>query len=100
MCIRDRYPVPVPDGVEVTIDGLTVDVTGPRGALTQTMPAGATLTFDDDGSVVVTPDGETRMHRSRHGLVRSLIANMVEGVTDGFTKSLELHGVGYRAQAR
>jgi large subunit ribosomal protein L6 len=95
-----KLPVPVPDGVEVTIDRLTVSVKGPKGELTQVMPEGVALSRDDDGSVVVTRTGETRDERSRHGLVRSLIANMVVGVTDGYSKSLELVGVGYRAASK
>jgi large subunit ribosomal protein L6 len=95
-----KLPVPVPDGVEVTIDGLTVSVKGPKGELTQVMPEGVTLSRDDDGAIVVTRTGETRLERSRHGLVRSLIANMVVGVTEGYSKSLQLVGVGYRAAAK
>jgi large subunit ribosomal protein L6 len=95
-----KLPVPVPDGVEVTLDGLSVTVKGPKGELTRVMPEGVTLSRDDDGAVVVTRDGETRDQRSRHGLVRTLIANMVIGVTEGYTKALELVGVGYRAAAK
>jgi large subunit ribosomal protein L6 len=92
-----KLPVPVPDGVEVTIEGLTVTVKGPKGELSRTMPEGVELGRDDDGAVVVTRTGDSRDERSRHGLVRALIANMVQGVSDGFSKSLELVGVGYRA---
>jgi large subunit ribosomal protein L6 len=95
-----KLPVPVPDGVEVSLDGLEVTVKGPKGELTRTMPDGVTLSIDDDGAVVVTRNGESRTERSRHGLVRSLVANMVEGVTNGYSKSLELVGVGYRAAAK
>ncbi len=95
-----KLPVPVPDGVEVTLQGLTVTVKGPKGELTRVMPEGVTLSRDDDGSVVVTRDGESRDQRSRHGLVRTLIANMIIGVTEGYTKALELVGVGYRAAAK
>jgi large subunit ribosomal protein L6 len=95
-----KLPVPVPDGVEVTIDELTVSVKGPKGELTRVMPEGVELSRDDDGAVVVTRTGETRLERSRHGLVRSLIANMVVGVTEGYAKSLELVGVGYRAASK
>ncbi|MGM0618626.1 MAG: 50S ribosomal protein L6 [Actinomycetota bacterium] len=92
-----KLPVPVPAGVEVDLDGLTVHVKGPKGALTRTMPDGITLSRDEDGAVVVTPNGESREERARWGLVRTLIANMVTGVTDGYAKALELVGVGYRA---
>jgi large subunit ribosomal protein L6 len=95
-----KLPVPVPDGVEVTIDDLTVSVKGPKGELTQVMPEGVSLSRDDDGAVIVTRTGDTRLERSRHGLVRSLIANMVVGVTEGYAKSLELVGVGYRAASK
>jgi large subunit ribosomal protein L6 len=95
-----KLPVPVPEGVEVTLDGLHVSVKGPKGELSQTMPEGVTLSFDEDGAVVVTRNGEDPTARSRHGLVRSLIANMVIGVTQGYVKSLELVGVGYRAAAK
>ena len=95
-----KRPVPVPDGVDVTLDGLTVRVKGPKGELVREMPEGVQLSQDDDGAVVVTRDGDSRLERSRHGLVRSLVANMVIGVTDGYSKALELVGVGYRAAAR
>jgi large subunit ribosomal protein L6 len=95
-----KLPVPVPDGVEVSLDGLDVTVKGPKGELSRRMPEGVTLSRDDEGAVVVTRNGETRTERSRHGLVRTLIANMIEGVTAGYSKSLELVGVGYRAAAK
>ena len=95
-----KRPVPVPDGVEVTLDGLTVTVKGPKGELVREMPEGVQLSRDEDGAVVVTRDGDSRPERSRHGLVRSLVANMIVGVTDGYAKSLELVGVGYRAATR
>jgi large subunit ribosomal protein L6 len=95
-----KLPIPVPDGVDVTLDGLTVTVKGPKGELTRTMPEGVTLSRDDDEGVVVARNGESRTERSRHGLVRTLIANMIEGVTAGYSKSLELVGVGYRAAAK
>jgi large subunit ribosomal protein L6 len=95
-----KLPIPVPDGVDVTLDGLTVTVKGPKGELVREMPEGVELSRDDDGQVVVTRTGESRTERSRHGLVRSLIANMVVGVTDGYSKALELVGVGYRAAAK
>ena len=91
-----KQPVPVPSGVDVSVDGLAVTVKGPKGELTQVMPEGVAIAVDGD-EVVVTRIGETRDERSRHGLVRSLIANMVEGVTNGYSKKLEMVGVGYRA---
>ncbi|MDP8960064.1 MAG: 50S ribosomal protein L6 [Actinomycetota bacterium] len=95
-----KAPIPVPEGVSVEIDGLTVRVRGPRGALERTIPTGVTVTRQDGGAVVVRRNGDDRDSRARHGLVRSLIANMVEGVTLGYMKRLELVGVGYRALAR
>ena len=95
-----KNPVPVPDGVTVELDGLTVSVRGPRGELVRTMPEGVSLSRDDDGAVVVTRDGDNRTSRERHGLVRTLIANMIQGVSEGYTRTLELVGVGYRAAAR
>ncbi|MEX2324506.1 MAG: 50S ribosomal protein L6 [Nitriliruptoraceae bacterium] len=91
-----KLPVPVPSGVDVTIDGLQVSVTGPKGELSRVMPDGVTITLED-GQVIVVRNGDSRTERSRHGLVRALIANMVEGVSDGYSKALELVGVGYRA---
>ena len=95
-----KLPVAVPDGVDVQIDGLTVTVTGPKGELTQTMPEGVEIARDDEGNLVVTRLSDARSHRARHGLVRSLVANMVTGVSEGYSKALELVGIGYRAQAK
>jgi large subunit ribosomal protein L6 len=95
-----KLPVPVPDGVEVTLDGLDVHVKGPKGELSRTLPEGVSVSKDDDGAVVVAPLGDERVHRSRWGLCRTLVANMIEGVTSGYSKSLELVGVGYRAAAK
>jgi large subunit ribosomal protein L6 len=92
-----KLPVPVPDGVEVVIDGLHVRVAGPKGELEQHLPAGVAVAQDDDGAVVVTRHDDAPTSRARHGLSRALIANMVQGVTEGYTKRLELVGVGYRA---
>jgi large subunit ribosomal protein L6 len=94
-----KQPVPVPEGVDVTVDGLTVSVRGPRGELTQSMPEGVAIAVDGD-EIVVTRNSESRDDRARHGLVRSLVANMVEGVTNGYEKHLEMIGVGYRAQQK
>lgn len=95
-----KIPVPVPDGVQIDLDGDHVTVTGPKGDLAMTAPEGVSLSTNDDGEVVVTPTSDSRDSRSRHGLVRSLVANMVEGVSNGYTKRLELVGVGYRAQQK
>ena len=92
-----KLPITVPDGVEVTLDGLTVTVKGPKGELSRTMPEGVEIGRDEDDAIVVTRLGDDRPHRSLHGLVRSLIWNMVVGVTDGYEKRLELVGIGYRA---
>ena len=94
-----KEPVPIPDGVDVTLADDRVTVKGPKGELSEHVPEGVTVEVTD-GEVVVTRASDHRDHRSRHGLVRSLIANMVTGVTDGYSKSLEIVGVGYRAQAR
>jgi len=89
-------PVEVPSGVDVKVDGSTVTVKGPKGELTQTFHPDMTISMADDTVVVERPSDE-RGHRSLHGLTRSLIANMVIGVSEGFEKKLEIVGVGYRA---
>jgi large subunit ribosomal protein L6 len=94
-----KEPVPIPGGVEVTLADGTVTVKGPKGELSQTVPDGVTVDVTDN-EVVVKRASDHRKHRALHGLTRSLIANMVTGVTDGYSKSLEIVGVGYRAQAR
>ncbi len=94
-----RSPITVPSSVTVTLDGPTVSVKGPQGSLERTLPEGITIAQDGDTLVVTRPDDERR-HRALHGLSRSLVANMVSGVTDGFTKELEIVGVGYRATAK
>ena len=94
-----KQPVPVPSGVDVTVDGLDVTVKGPKGELTQSMPEGVSIAVDGD-EVVVERNSDSRDDRARHGLVRSLVANMVVGVTEGYEKNLEMIGVGYRAQQK
>jgi large subunit ribosomal protein L6 len=94
-----RAPIPVPDGVEVTIAGGHVTVKGPKGTLERDLPADITVRRDDGQLLVERPDDE-RTHRALHGLTRSLVNNMVVGVTTGFRKDLEIVGVGYRAIAR
>jgi len=91
-----KNPVPVPTGVETVIDGLHVKVKGPKGALEATMPVGVSIR-SEDATVIVERSGNSPTERSRHGLVRSLIANMVTGVTEGYRLTLDMVGVGYRA---
>ena len=95
-----RLPVPVPSGVEVTINGQAVAVKGPKGQLELTVPEPITVAKGEDGVIDVSRPNDERDARSRHGLTRSLINNMVVGVTDGFTKKLEIHGTGYRVTAK
>jgi large subunit ribosomal protein L6 len=92
-------PIPLPTGVEVKLEGTTAVVTGPKGTLSQDIPPPITIEQSDSQVRVVRPDDE-RESRALHGLVRSLVANMVEGVTNGFEKRLEIQGVGYRVQAQ
>ncbi|MDQ3768373.1 MAG: 50S ribosomal protein L6 [Actinomycetota bacterium] len=94
-----RKPIPVPDGVTVTIEPGVVRVAGPRGDLSEVVPRDITIT-QEDGQLIVTRPTDRGEHRALHGLTRSLVANMVEGVTSGFTRALEIQGVGYRAQLR
>ncbi|MDD9205558.1 50S ribosomal protein L6 [Georgenia sp. 10Sc9-8] len=94
-----KYPVPVPSGVEVTFDGPVVTVTGPKGTLTHTVPEPISVTLQDEQLMVTRPDDE-RESRSLHGLTRTLLANLVTGVTQGYVKRLEIVGTGYRVQAR
>ncbi|WP_298889340.1 50S ribosomal protein L6 [uncultured Serinicoccus sp.] len=95
-----RLPVTVPSGVDVAIDGSTVTVKGPKGQLALDVVEPIAVAAGEDGSIEVTRPDDERDSRSRHGLTRSLIANMVEGVTNGYTKKLEIHGTGYRVVAR
>ncbi len=92
-----RKPITLPKGVEVKIDDNIVIVKGPRGELTQRIPADISLNISDD-EILVTRPSDAKKHRAYHGLSRALVANMVEGVTNGFERKLELVGVGYRAQ--
>jgi large subunit ribosomal protein L6 len=95
-----RLPIPVPSGVDVTIDGRTVSVKGPKGELSHTVAAPITVERGDDGVLHVQRPDDERQSRALHGLSRTLIANMITGVTQGYTKTLEIVGVGYRVQAR
>jgi len=92
-----RMPIPLPSGVEVTQDGATLRVTGPLGTLQREIHPEMTVERGEAELRVVRPSDEPR-HRALHGLTRTLVNNMVVGVTTGFTKSLEISGVGYRAQ--
>jgi len=93
-----KQPITIPSGVEVTLDGNHVTVKGPKGTLEHDVPESIAIAREGDDLVVSRPDDE-RENRSLHGLTRSLVANMVAGVSDGFTKELEIVGVGYRAAA-
>jgi len=91
-----RLPITVPSGVDVTIDGRTVTVKGPKGTLSRALHPDMTVSRED-GTLVVTRPTEQKTHRQLHGLTRTLVNNMVVGVTDGYRKGLEITGVGYRA---
>ena len=94
-----KAPIPVPSGVDVAVGDGNVTVKGPKGTLARRLPPDITVRQDGDQLVVERPDDE-REHRALHGLTRSLVNNMVVGVTDGFSKDLEIVGVGYRATAQ
>jgi len=94
-----RQPIPVPAGVTVSIEPDRVTVNGPKGELTERIPRDIGVE-QSNGEVLVTRPTDRGEHRALHGLTRSLIANMVQGVTDGFEKRLEIQGVGYRAQLK
>ena len=94
-----RIPVPVPAGVDVNIDGAVVTVKGPKGTLTHTVASPIEVKQEDGTLVVSRPDDE-RLSRSLHGLTRTLLANLVTGVTEGYTKKLEIVGTGYRVTAK
>jgi large subunit ribosomal protein L6 len=91
-----RLPITVPSGVDVTIDGRNVTVTGPKGSLSRSLHPDMTVSRED-GTIVVTRPTEQKTHKQLHGLTRTLINNMVIGVSDGYRKGLEITGVGYRA---
>ena len=92
-----RLPITIPAGVDVTIDGRTVTVKGPKGQLSRELHPDIAVSRED-GSIVVTRPTEQKVHKQLHGLTRTLVNNMVVGVTDGYRKGLEITGVGYRAQ--
>jgi len=95
-----KMPVPVPSGVDVTLDGRQVTVRGPRGELAHTVVEPISVERGDDGAVEVRRPDDERRSRALHGLSRTLIANMVTGVTTGYEKKLEIIGVGYRVLSR
>jgi large subunit ribosomal protein L6 len=91
-----KKPIPLPTGVTISIEPELVQVNGPRGTLSERVPRDITVAQDGE-TIVVTRPTDRGQHRALHGLTRSLVANMVEGVTSGFQKTLEIQGVGYRA---
>ncbi len=95
-----RLPVPVPSGVEVSLDGQSVSVKGPKGTLQHVVAEPIKVARADSGELEVTRPDDERLSKSLHGLTRSLVANMVTGVTDGYEKKLEIVGVGYRVIAK
>ncbi|MGN0073645.1 MAG: 50S ribosomal protein L6 [Coriobacteriales bacterium] len=95
-----KLPVSVPAGVEVSINGNEVTVKGPKGELTRSFYSALTIEKAEDGSIVVTRPDDERDSRAQHGLTRTLINNMVVGVSEGYSKTLELVGVGYRAAVK
>jgi large subunit ribosomal protein L6 len=94
-----REPIEVPSGVDVTLDGQDVKVKGPKGELTMEAHPDMAVALNE-GVVTVTRPSDEPKHRGLHGLTRTLIANMIEGVVDGYSKTLEIQGVGYRAQKK
>ena len=94
-----KRPIPLPKGVTVTVDGNTVKVKGPKGELQRTLHSELSVALENNEVTVSRPSDETR-HKALHGLSRTLVANMVEGTSKGFQKTLELVGVGYKAEKR
>lgn len=95
-----RLPIAVPSGVDVTINGNDISVKGPKGTLAITVSEPITVERGEDGALTVTRPNDERQSRALHGLTRSLVNNMVVGVTEGYEKKLEIHGVGYRVLAK
>ena len=94
-----KKPITVPEKVDITLDGLFITVKGPKGELSRTLPQGVSLS-QSDGLITVSADSDKRKCRERHGLSRTLVANMIEGVSNGYSKQLEIVGVGSRAQVK
>src|ERR1700739_1326271 len=95
-----KQPVPVPAGVDVTIEGQNVSVKGPKGTLNLTVAEPITVARNENGAIVVARPDDERHNRSLHGLSRTLVSNLVTGVTQGYTTKMEIFGVGYRVQLR
>lgn len=95
-----KQPITVPSGVDVTIDGQTVKVKGPKGTLEHAVREPITVTRSDNGTLEVKRPDDERQNRALHGLTRTLVNNLVVGVTEGYEKKMEIHGVGYRVQAK
>ena len=95
-----RLPVPVPSGVEVTLDGQQVSVKGPKGTLQHRVKEPITVARSENGQLEISRPDDERESKSLHGLTRTLVANMVTGVTDGYSKAMEIRGVGYRVAAK
>jgi large subunit ribosomal protein L6 len=95
-----KQPITVPAGVEVVIDGPTVRVKGPKGTLSHTVPEPITVQREQDGTLLVQRPDDERRSKALHGLSRTLVNNMVLGVSQGYEKRMEIHGVGYRVVAR
>jgi large subunit ribosomal protein L6 len=95
-----RLPIAVPSGVDIVLDDQNVTVKGPKGTLTLIVSAPITIGRDDDGTLLVARPNDERQSRALHGLTRSLVANMVIGVTQGYEKAMEIQGVGYRVAAK
>jgi large subunit ribosomal protein L6 len=95
-----KLPITVPSGVDVQIDGQQVNVKGPKGSLTHTIVEPITLERAEDGTLQVRRPNDERQNRALHGLTRTLVNNLVVGVTAGYEKKLEIHGVGYRVQLK
>jgi large subunit ribosomal protein L6 len=95
-----RKPIPVPSGVEIAIDGQTVTVKGPKGQLSHTVADPIRVEREEDGTLSVVRPNDERKAKELHGLSRTLVANMIVGVTDGYRKTLEINGTGYRVTAK
>jgi len=95
-----KQPVPIPAGVDVTIDGQNLSVKGPKGTLALEIAEPITVSRNDEGAIVVNRPDDERRSRSLHGLSRTLVSNLVTGVTEGYTTKMEIFGVGYRVQLK